>query len=120
MISLLPLAGLPFVLARPPWRMTWMKQCLCPLGGSLPWRRKGTGGVEGEMEKLAVQGFFSVAASGSKHPGGNADHWSTQTVLTKEESEGVKLAENERLVMEVDEVIPGIQPSSNETGWRFY
>ena len=33
---------------------------------------------------------------------GKAGHWSTQTVLTKEESEGVKLAENERQEMKVD------------------
>ena len=47
------------------------------------------------MEKLAVEGSFSVAAGESMNPEGKADHGSTQTVLTKEESEGVKLAENE-------------------------
>ena len=36
--------------------------------------------LEGEMEELAVEGSFSVARSGSKHPDGKADHWSTQTV----------------------------------------
>ena len=51
------------------------------------------------MEKLAEEGPFSVAASGSKHPDGKADHWSIQTVLTREESEGVRLAETERQEM---------------------
>ena len=27
------------------------------------------------MEKLAVEGSFSGAASGSKNPDGEADHW---------------------------------------------
>ena len=76
--------------------------------------------VEGEMEKLAVEGSLSVAASGSKHPDGKTDHWSTQTVFTKEESEGVRLAENERQGMEVDEVVPEIQPSSSETEGGFF
>ena len=68
--------------------------------------------LEGEMEKLAVPGSLSLAASGSKHPDGKADHWSTQT-------EGARLAVNERQEMEVDEVVPEIQPSSNETEGDF-
>ena len=47
---------------------------------------------------------------------GRRTNWSTQTVLTKEGSEGVKVAENERQEMEEDEVIPWTQPSSNKTG----
>ena len=47
--------------------------------------------LEGELEKLAVEWSFSGAASRSKHPDGKADHWSTQTVPRKEESEGVRL-----------------------------
>ena len=53
------------------------------------------------MEKLAVEGRFSVAASGSTNPEGKADRWLGRTVLTKEEREGVKLAGNERQEMEV-------------------
>ena len=58
--------------------------------------------LEGEMEELEVEGSFSVAEGGSMDPerkGGplvnseGADHWSTRRVLTKEESEGVRLAE---------------------------
>ena len=63
--------------------------------------------LEGEMEK--VEGSFSVTAGGSMDPERKADHWSTRTVLTKEESEGVKQG------MDVDEVIPGMQASNNET-----
>ena len=39
-ILLLPQAVPPVVLARPLWRMTWMKQCPRPLGGLPPLRRK--------------------------------------------------------------------------------
>ena len=39
-------------------------------------------------------------------PESEADQWSTRTVRTKVESEGVKGAENERQGMEVDELIP--------------
>ena len=76
-------------------------------------------GVEGEMEKLEVEGSFSVAEGGSTDPKRKADHSSARTVLTKEESEGVKGAENERQGMEVDDVIPETQPSSNETDGGF-
>ena len=75
--------------------------------------------LEGEMEKLAVEGSLSVAASGFKHRDGKADHWSTQTALTTDESRGVGLAVNERQEMEVDEVVPEILPSSNETEGDF-
>ena len=70
--------------------------------------------LEGEMEMLELEGRFTVTAGGSVHPEGKADHRSTQTVFTKEGSEGVKGAENEKQGMEVDEVIPGTQLSSNE------
>ena len=43
------------------------------------------------------------------NPERKADHWSTQTVLTKEESKEVKGAENEKPGMEVDEVISETQ-----------
>ena len=72
------------------------------------------------MEKLAVEGTFSVAASGSMNPERKAGHWSTQTVLTKEESEGVKRTENEGQGMEVDELILGRPPSSQETDGGSY
>ena len=71
--------------------------------------------LEGEMEKLEVEGSFSVAEGGSMHSEGKADHWSARMVLTKEESEEVKGTENEGQGMEVDEVVPGMQPSSKET-----
>ena len=53
------------------------------------------------------------------NPEGKVDRWSTRTVLTKEESEEVKLAGNERKEMEVDEVIPGTRPLSNEANGGF-
>ena len=71
------------------------------------------------MEKLEVEGSFSVAEGGSSDPERKADHSSARTVLAKEESEGVKGAENERQGMEVDGVIPETQPSSNETDGGF-
>ena len=49
--------------------------------------------VEGEMEKLVVDGSFSVTNGGSMDPESEADQWSTRTVRTKEESEGVKGAD---------------------------
>ena len=42
------------------------------------------------MEQLAVQGTFSVAASGSMSLEVKAGHRSTQTVPTKEEGERVQ------------------------------
>ena len=64
------------------------------------------------MEKLEVEGSFSVAEGGSMDPERKADHWSARTVLTKEKSEEVKLAENEKqgMEVEVDEVISWMQP----------
>ena len=41
------------------------------------------------MEKLAVEGAVSGAASGSKNPDGKADHWPAGVVSTKEEGEKV-------------------------------
>ena len=69
---------------------------------------------EGEMEKLEVGGGFSGAEGGSMDPERKTDHWPARTVLT-EESEEVKGAENEKQGVEVDEVVPGMQTSSNET-----
>ena len=59
--------------------------------------------LEDEMEHLAVQGIFSLAASGSTNLKEKAGHWSTQTVLAQE----------------LDDVIPGMQPSRNETDGGF-
>ena len=50
--------------------MTWVKQW---------W----SADLEGDMEKLEVEGSFSVTAGGSMDPERKADHWSTQTVLVK-------------------------------------
>ena len=72
------------------------------------------------MEKLEVDESFSVTEGGFMDPERKADHWSARTVLTKEESEEVKGAEKEKHGMEVDEVIPETQPSSNETNGGFY
>ena len=44
--------------------------------------------LEGEMEKLEVEGSFSVTVGGSVDPERKVDHWSTRTVLTKAESDG--------------------------------
>ena len=75
--------------------------------------------LEGEVEKLEVEGSFSVTEGGSMDTERKADHWSARTVLTKEESEEVKGAEKEKQGMEVDEVLPETQPSSNETNGGF-
>ena len=48
------------------------------------------------MEKLEVEGSFSVAEGGSLDPERMADRWSTRTLLTKEEGEGVNAAADER------------------------
>ena len=48
-------------------------------------------------------------------PERKADQWSARKVLTKEGGEEVKGTENEGQGMEVDEVVPGMQPSSKET-----
>ena len=55
------------------------------------------------MEKLEVEGSFSVAEGGTTDPKRKADHSSARTV-------GVKEAENERQGMEVDDVIPRRSP----------
>ena len=75
--------------------------------------------LEGEMEKLAVEESVSVTAGGSMNPERKADHRSARTVLTIEESEEVKGAENERQGTEVDDVIPETQPTSNEADGGF-
>ena len=71
--------------------MTWMKQCQRPLGGPLLWGGKHWWrfDLEGEVQKLEVEGSFSVTQGGSMDPEMKADHWSTRAVLTKDESEGV-------------------------------
>ena len=73
----------------------------------------------GEMEKLEVEGSFSVAEGGSMDPERKADHWSVRTKTTKEEGEEVKGAEYEEQVMEVDVAVAGMQPSSKETDGGF-
>ena len=101
---------LPSVLARPLWRLTWMKQCPRLPGSLPPWRKerdRWSADLEGEMEKLEVEGSFSVAEGGSMDPERNAGHWSARKVLTKEEGEEVKGAENEGQGMEADEVEQG-------------
>ena len=69
------------------------------------------------MEKLAVEGAVSGAASGSKNPDGNADHWSGGAVSTKDEGEKVRQMVAER--QEMNGMIPESQPSSNEVGGDF-
>ena len=46
--------------------------------------------LEGEVEKLEVEGRFCGAEGGSMDPETKADQWSARTVPTKEESEEVK------------------------------
>ena len=64
------------------------------------------------MEKLAVEGAVSGAASGPKNRDGKADHWPSGAVSTKEECENVR-----RMAAERQEMIGFIlesQPSSDE------
>ena len=99
----------PFVLGRPLRCMTWISNVHALLEVPFLGRKERdwwSADLEGDMEKLAVEGFIPLAESGPKYPDGKVDHWSTQTVLTKEESEGVRPAVNERQEMEVDEVVP--------------
>ena len=70
------------------------------------------------MEKLEVEESFSVAEDGSMDPERKADHCSGRTVLAKEEEE-VEGTENEGQGMDVDEVILGMQRSTNETHGGF-
>ena len=49
------------------------------------------------MQKLGVEGSSSVTEGGSVDRERKADHWSGRTVITKEESEEVIGAENEKL-----------------------
>ena len=55
-------------------------------------------------------------------PEGKADHGSARITTTEEGSEEVKAAEKEKQKskMEVDEVIPGTQPSSNEADGEWF
>ena len=53
-----------------------------PLDGERGWWNAD---LEGGTEKLAVEGAVTGAASGSKNPDGNADHWPSGEVSTKEE-----------------------------------
>ena len=52
--------------------------------------------LEGGMEKLAVEGAVTGAASESKNLDGKADHWPSGAVSTKEESENVRRMAPER------------------------
>ena len=81
------------------------------VGGALTWKVKWRSWRSKEV--------FSVAEGGSMDPERKVDHWSARTVLTQEESEKVQGTENERQGMEVDEVIPGMQPSSKQTDGGF-
>ena len=72
--------------------------------------------VEGEMEKLEVEGSFSAAEGGSMDPERKAGHWSARKVPEGEEVNG---AGNEEQGTEVDEVVLGMQPSSKETDGGF-
>ena len=76
--------------------------------------------MEGEEEKLEVEGSFYVTEGGSMDPERKADPWSARKVLTKEVSEEVKGAEDEKQGMEVDKVIPETQPSSSDKERRLY
>ena len=77
--------------------------------------------MDGEIEKMGVEGCPSGTEGGPVVPKGNVGHWSVRIKTTKEGSEEVKVAENEKQgsKMEVDEGAPGMQPSSNETGGGF-
>ena len=66
------------------------------------------------MEKLEVEGSFSVEEGGSVDPDRKADHESARKVPTEERGEEIKGADEEK-GMEVDEIVPGMQPSSKET-----
>ena len=59
------------------------------------------------MEKLAVEGAVTVAASGSKDSDREANHWSSGAAITEEECEGVRLTAAER--QEMNGVIPEIR-----------
>ena len=69
------------------------------------------------MEKLAVEGAVTGAASGSKNPDGKADHRPSGAVSTKEECEKVRRMATER--QEMKGLIPEMQPSSNEAEGDF-
>ena len=73
--------------------------------------------MEGEMEKLEVEGGVSGVEGGSVDPKGEAGHWSVWIKTTQEGSEEVKRDENEKQKSqtEVDEAAPRMQTSSNET-----
>ena len=43
--------------------------------------------LEGGMENLAVEGAVAVAASGSKNPDREADHWQSSAASTKKRHE---------------------------------
>ena len=73
--------------------------------------------LERGMEKLAVEGAVTGAASGNKNSDGKADHWQSGALSTKEEGEKVRRVAAER--QEMNGVIPEIQPSSNETEGDF-
>ena len=66
-----PLTVPPLVLAHPPSHMTRMKQCPRPPGRVPPkWKERDwwSADLEGEMEKLEVDGGFSATTGGSVDP----------------------------------------------------
>ena len=60
--------------------------------------------LEGRMENLAVEGAVTVAASGSKNPDREADHWQSSAASTKEAQEKVRNeAEGDNIMCKVEE-----------------
>ena len=60
--------------------------------------------LEGGMENLAVEGPVTVAASGSKNPDREADHWQSSAASTKEAREKVRNeAEGDNFLCEIEE-----------------
>ena len=91
-----------------------MKKCRLPQGSPFLCKGKETGGALRRIGEAGGRRTFSVAASGSKNPDGKSDHWSTETVFTEEESEGVRLAVTER--QEMNGVLTEVQPTNGAEG----
>ena len=75
------------------WHKTRMKQCPRLPGRLQPSGRKEnwwSADLEGEVEKLEVEGGFSGAEGGSVDPTGMVDHWSARIKTTNEGSGEVK------------------------------
>ena len=58
--------------------------------------------LEGQMEKLEVEGGSSTTEGGSMDPQWKVGHWSVRIKTTKGGSEEVKGAENEKQLSEMD------------------